>query len=407
MKISSIRKIIFCALLIVVAAIPAIFINTIFGYLPVFVIALLIGGSYLYLLGLRRTLEFQEMSDLSNCVRGSRIDFTVELRNRFLLFFPRVEPFFYISDLFGDEDTVTSDIVTLTPREDRRFSFDVRFDHIGTYSAGLRKVVIQDLLGLFSKTIENNEQYTVSVTPKIYDVAQLPISRTAVTESDKMLVPNPMDSTDYNGVREYVIGDPIKNIHWKISARTDSYMTKLYESYTNTGICIILDFQSPEYDPETMMSIFDSVVETGLSIGTYAVDNGLESEVTYYDKYGEKIKFSTYARDSFVSIVESMPKIHSGEKADVSLDILREEGNALYSQGNIAICTANITYDLVETLVGVKNRRKNPMLFAIVPDKLTDDERAEFVKPLHALDDARISYHILGSAEDLEGGRKS
>ncbi|MBQ9014636.1 MAG: DUF58 domain-containing protein [Firmicutes bacterium] len=400
-------KVILCAVTVGICLVPAIFINTILGYLAVLTAVVLIGGSYGYLRLLRRSLDYAESSDMSNCVRGTNIDFSVRLRNRSILFYPLVEPYFYIADLFGSDDSLISDIITLAPREKRDFEFDARFDHIGMYSAGLRKICLQDLLGLFTCTIESSREYTVSVIPQIYDIERLPVSRTAASESQKMTVANPMDSSDYAGVREYVIGDPIKNIHWKLSARTTGYMTKVFESYSNTGICVILDFHAPAYDPEGLMSVFDCIVETALSIGRYAVKEGLESEIRYYNKYGEKVQVSSYNQEEFISMVENMPRIHTEADRDRAVDLLREEGNSLYSQGNLIICTADITPELLESLIAVRTRRKNPMLFAVVPESLSEEKRQKLQSDMGILEEYGIFHHMLSDAKSLEGGSLS
>lgn len=400
----NIRKGIVCGLLLFIAAIPVVFLNSIYGYLPLLTLALTILLSRGYLAVLKRTLSFEEKSDLDNCKRKTEIEFKVEMKNAFFLVFPKVEIYFYVSDLFGADDAVTQSVLTLAPKETRTFEFTVRFDHIGSYTAGLKKVKIHDLLGLFSCTLENPKEYRVNVAPRIFDVERLQISNTSLTESQQMIVPTVVDGTDYAGVREYVWGDPIKLIHWKLSARTETYMTKQFESYGNVGLAVILDFFSPEYSSETMMEIFDTVVETGLSIGNYAQEQGLEYEIIYSNKNNEKKKFNTGHYQDFVELLQDMPKISSTEGERTGIELLTEEGNARYSQGNIAFCTANITNEMAGALLELKMKKKNPLLFAIVPDSLEGEEREAFLKPLKTLDSGNIIYYILSSAEELGGG---
>lgn len=404
MKIVSVKRWVLAAIVLGVCVVPAVFINTIYGYLPLLLLAVLTGGSAFYLHLLRKKLAWCETSDLSNCLRGTRVDFSIDLENRSVLFYPFVEPFFYIADLFGNDDSVISDVVTMAPGETRTFGFDIRFDHIGTYQAGLRKIDLRDTLGLLSSTMENDHDYAISVIPRIYDIEKMYLSRTASSQSQKITVVNPMDSTDYAGVREYVMGDPIKNIHWKISARTSSYMTKMYEGYADTGICVILDFLSPDYDPDTLMCVFDSVVETGLSVASYAEKEGLESVVKYYDKHGERRQVAAYTRESLADMMDVMPAIHTGKSGKTGAALLREEANALYSKGNLAICTAAVTDELIESLSLVRDRRKHPMLFAIIPDTLDEEEQHKRKRPLHALDQLGISYYVISNQEKLEGG---
>lgn len=401
MKEHKIRKIIICVIVLAVCAIPAVFMNSFFGYLPILAAVLGVAGSRIYLQLLKNRIDFEETSEFTNCVRGERIDFAVSLRNRSILYYPFINLELYISDFFGDDDSVASQIITLAPKETRNFPFDVQFDHIGTYSAGLRDICMKDMLGLFTWHLENPNEYQVIVKPKIYDIERLEVSASTTSQSDKMLIPNSIDSTDYSGVREYVIGDTIKNIHWKLSAHTPVYMTKIYESYTNTGVCIVLDFHSPEYERETLMNIFDAIIETGLSVHDYAIRHGLESVIRYYSSKGEKTQINNYEAENLHAMIADMPKIHTGHKRHDALEILTEEGNSIYSEGNIAYCTADLTPELCEKLVNIRNRKKNPMLFAVVPDNIEDVEKDRIKNPLMMLESAGIPYYVLDSAADL------
>ncbi len=401
------RKIAFCVLAIAITGVPAWFVNTIYGYLPVMVVAMGILVSAAYLQVLKRSLSYRELSDLSNCRRGTSVAFTVKVENRFFLVFPRVELDFYISDLFGEEDTVTRSIITLAPRETRQFDFAVRFDHIGTYSAGLKRIRLHDFLGLFTHEIRNPREYQVEVEPKIFDVASLEISNTTLAESQKMIIPTVIDGSDYAGVREYVWGDPIKTIHWKLSARTENYMTKQFESYGVTGISIVLDFLSPRYDGETLMSLFDGIVETALSVAEYAREQGMEYEIVYHDRRGAKRKENMGAYTDYAQLIRDMPKIFTEKKGDTGIDLLREESNSLYGQGNIAFCTANVTEEMADVLVEIHGKRKNPLLFAVLPEQMKDEEKQDFLKPLGILDNAGVAYYLLSSAKELGGGEKA
>lgn len=402
----NIRKILFCVAAVAVAAVPAVFVNTVYGYLPALVILTGIAVSGIYILVLKKTLEYEEMSDLRNCRRGTQIEFSVRIRNRFLLVYPRLELFFYISDLFGDADTVTESVITLAPREKRQFDFGVRFDHIGTYSAGLRKIRIHDLIGLFCCEIHNTKEYKVDVSPRIFDAGDIYISDTTMTESQKMVVPALTDGSDYAGVREYVWGDPIKNIHWKLSARTETYMTKQFESYGMPGMDIVLNFTAPASDPETMMTLFDGIVETGLSVAEYARDLGIDCSLIYVNRKGDKARVAYSGSTDHLSMIRDMPAITSGRNGTTGTDLLREESSSIYSQGNIVFCTAEITDELGDIILQIRNRKKNPLLFVILPAEMTEEERRDALRPLGVIEQAGLKYHVISSAEELGGGEK-
>ncbi|MDR0886691.1 MAG: DUF58 domain-containing protein [Clostridiales Family XIII bacterium] len=399
-----ILKVFLCVILLGICAIPAIFMNTIYGYLPGLMVVVAIACSFVYLQLQRRMLVYEELSDLSDCRRETDIEFSVELRNRFVLIFPKVEIYFYVSDLFDEDDTVTKSVITLAPKESRKFDFSVRFDHLGIYSAGLKKIVIHDLLGLFSYTIENENRFKVSVTPRIFDVEHLNISDTALTDSERMIVTTINDGADYTGVREYTWGDPIKLIHWKLSARAESYLTKQFESYGVVGITILMDSFSPEYDRENLMSIFDGIIETSLSIGHFAEKSGLEYEIIYTDRYGERRHLHKGTRTDFITMIDDIPKISTTDGLHTGAELLREEGGSRLSHGNIVYVTAYVSKEITDILLELKNRGKNPLLFVIVPDSLYGEERETFLRPLKLLQNAGIAWHALKTAAELGGG---
>lgn len=405
-RVRKIRLVITCIILLALAALPAVFLNSVFGYLPVIMVALLLVLSKLYVHWLTKALVFEENSDFTDCKRGTNSAFSIRIRNRSPLVYPKLEVYFYISDLFGGEDDETSSIITLAPFEDRVFSFDVHFEHIGTYEAGLNKVVVQDLFGFFQKTMECDSRYQVQVAPKVYDLAKLHISNRAFSESRNMLKPTAIDGADYTGVREYVIGDPIKNIHWKLSARTTNYMTRQFESYGNTGVSIIMDFQCPSYDRDSMMYVFDGVVETALSAEYYAKRNGMEAELLYLNKRGHRSRHITRKGANHFDLIADLPKISAEETMNRALNILREEGNSTYSKSNLAFITGQVTPALSRTLMDIKARRKNPVLFVILPKRLEGEERQRYLKPLRGLDYAGIPYYVVTDAGELMGGER-
>jgi uncharacterized protein (DUF58 family) len=62
------------------------------------------------------------------------------------------------------------------------------------------------------------------------------------------------DPTRIYGIREYVPGDPIKSIHWKVSAKTNKLQVKTYEPATVLGATLALDMLKRIIYPKTEKS---------------------------------------------------------------------------------------------------------------------------------------------------------
>ena len=403
-----VKKVLLVLLVLVCCAVPVPFVNDAIGYLPLITAVLLIIVSYVYLRILVHGFSFSEESLAPSCERDSDIEFVIYFKNATPLVLTRLEATFYISDLFGNIDASIPATMPLMPRENRDFRFEARFEHIGSYSAGVQKIVVSDLLGLFTHTIVNPNRHMVRVLPKIFDVEKVELEKVSVQETRTAAKPIVTDDMDYAGVREYMLGDPLKNIHWNLSARNphEEYLTRLFETFGNPGVSIILDTCSPQYSREGLMSVFDGVVESALSMNDYARKKGMDTELIYMNKLGEATKAHVVGVQDSDEIIDSIPRIHvDGSYEGTSL--LRREGCSIYAQSNIVYCTAHLDENVVTALAEVQNHRRSPMVFVVVPSELEGLQRRDFLAPMRRLDEAQIPAFAISSGSQIGEGAEA
>ncbi len=396
-------------LMLCACVVPVLFVASPITYVPLMTIVLTVGLSRAYLSLIVRSLTYSEDSLLNSCERGQEIEFVTHFSNKCLLPVVRLEPHFYISDLFGEVATSLSASMVMMPREKRDFRFAASFDHIGRYSAGVDKIVIYDLLGLFQHTIDNPNRHEVSVLPRIFDITRIDLDNVSVQESRKAFRPIVTDDMDYAGVREYSWGDPLKTIHWKLSARNTSgaYYTRLFETTGNPGIDIIIDGTAPAYDSESLMQVFDGVVESALSVSIHAHQVGIDAALMYVNAGGETCRAHVLNVESSMPLIDAIPRIKVGE-GEEARRILRREGNSIHAQGNIAYCTAHVNEELVTQLLDLMQHKRNPILFVVVPTCMEKKERQEYLRPLRRLEAANVTYYVVNTAAQIDamgGGR--
>lgn len=377
---------------------------TAIGWMPLVAVITAIALAFIYLQVLKRTMVLLERSNVTSCQRAEKVKFKVRFRNKSPLFSFRCEAHFFTADLYGNPVSHAVTTVSLAPFESYDMPFTASFDHIGTYQAGLDRVVIYDFLRLFSATIEGPKQVRVSVTPKLVSVPDIPFSNDAAVETTKAARSAISDSMDYASVREYVWGDPLKNIHWKISARTPNYMTKLFETYNNPGVAIILDFYGPGQNSVALMRMFDAVVETGFSVERYARARGMDTEIHYQDRTGDKVKITNWVMSELADMVADMPQFSSDPKDALgALNLLNEQSRSIHGQSNIVVCTANLSAPMIEAIVAAKVQKRDPFVFAVVPKGLEGRDKDQWLAPLGRLDAAGIGYFVITESTDLLG----
>lgn len=401
-----------CLLLVALCAFLAVMVGnadykaTPFGWIPLITVLLGIAAAFGYLQVLKRSLVFEETSSLADCQRDKDIDFTVAFKNTSPLFFFRVEVFFYISDLYGNVASRAMTTLSLAPFEEYELSFSAKFEHIGTYSAGLEKVRVVDFLNLFSTTIENDRKQTVQVTPKFQLIDGLRFSPDAMQETTKAAKTILADSMDYAYVREYVPGDPLKTIHWKLSSRNADgrYMTRLYEMPTNPAVGVIMDFYGNSQEAGVLMGFFDAVVESGFSIASYARYQGMDVKVRFVDRDGTKAELNAWNEDTMPQIIQSMPPM-SNKVADqaLAMDLLRDQMVSQRGENNLIVCTANLSAEMISLICESKTRHREPMLVAVIPTTLVGKERDDYTASLARLDAADIGYLVISRSDELLG----
>ena len=398
-------RVLIVLLALIACALPVPFVNNVFGYLPLLVLVLAILLSFVYLRIIIHGFSFSEDSLLPSCERGQEIEFVVHFKNATFLPFLRLEPTFFISDLFGETDVSIPASMPLMPFEERDFSFEARFDHIGTYEAGVQQVMICDLLGLFSKTIVNDKRHEVEVLPRLFDVSRVELTNVASQETNKAFQPLVTDDMDYAGVREYQWGDPLKTIHWKLSGRSlnENYFTRLFETFTNPGLTIILDTTADQTDNESLMFMFDGLIESALSVNFYARKQGIDSEIVYTNRYHEQIHARILNLEESDDLIADIPRINIGDGSEAR-ELLRRECNSIHGQDNVAFCTSHISEEAISALVNLRMHKRNPILFVVIPRGLGDDEVKELLRPLRRLEAQGIVYYAISGAEDLQEG---
>ncbi|MCD8343759.1 MAG: DUF58 domain-containing protein [Oscillospiraceae bacterium] len=382
------------------SALPAALTSSLLGYGPPL---LLLSCGVLSLVWLRlvcRRLDFDVQTDTLSCVRGGEAEFQVRIKNNGRLPTAGVRIVFFLSGSEGLDEQVNDLWLTLSPREERAFSFSAACLHIGSCRAGIRRIELTDAFGIFKAVYNEEKSYTVEVLPRVVPLSSLPVTANVQSESRRMSVQSPLTGSDYTGVREYAIGDPIKNIHWKLSAHSDGLMTKQMESYSNTGLSVVLDLEIPARDGAARLDEFDAVVEAGAAAGNYAAEQGMDYDLLFRRADGETARLVPASFRSLNGIIDEMHIQEPNGKNGV-MDILKNS-QGTYGQANIVVCSCVLSLELAEMLVKLKQGGRTPIFFLVLPKLCGDRERQERTAQLRRLQYANIACRIISSADELE-----
>lgn len=374
MKLRPTKNLIWFMLTLVLSLAPAALTNGAAGYLPSLTVLFSGALSLGHLLLVKDRLRCWARPEQTVLNRGEEISFAAELENASALPVPHLSAEFFLSDGSGADSHVCPLSLTLSPKERRSLSLTAGFPHIGAYEAGLRRLVVTDLFGVFQAVSSAEDRCRLDVQPRLLHVDRLPVSDRQTVENDRANIAAPLSGMDYVGVRDYAYGDPIKTIQWKLSAHAASLMTKQMESYTNAGVVIVLDFCVPVYDRETRLEMADGVAETGAAVGQWAARSGMDYLLLLPDEDGQPQRCTP---PSFCDLRPWLPymRLREPDKTGRMARVLREECGSGHSQSNILLCTADLTEDTLSALRALKQNRKNPALYLLLPESLDEARR--------------------------------
>ena len=159
----------------------------------------------------------------------------------------------------------------------------------GEYEVGVKNVTVQDYLKLFSFTFRNRETITVTVVPQLVILDELP-SFDALAVSDKQTAAATEPDVP---VREYIPGDDIRRINWKLTAATGKPMVRGRTGESMPSVGIIMDSHRISRNPSEFLPLENKLLETSLALAYYYVMRGI------------RVYFYAYSMAPFCHTIES------------------------------------------------------------------------------------------------------
>lgn len=388
------RKKIFTLIIIITIIFPFI-IKSPISFIPLIYIILTIMVSLVYLLLIKNSCKLLVDNEENNIFkRLSSTVYNIKIINKSILIFPKVHFLLELENIDGEIFKKHEYEFMLNPKKEKELEIKIDFPHIGNYIIKISEIQIYGIFDLFCLKHKPRWSENISVVPKVYEIDDFDIDTKMAIFPVDFTVPHKIDGEIYDDIREYVPGDSIRNIHWKLSAHADEYMTKLLTTDAVSGITIYLDFSfKKNLDILEMASLNDAMIETAYAISIYAMRNQRGVSLIYTEDNNPTVKLPN-------SILDLREKIHSlpnlSRKEDYPMELLLSEyGNSISSLDNMFIITSNISIELINTLADFLSKGKRPILCLVE----SNFEDPNIKKIQNLLIESNIEYYLIKSAK--------
>jgi uncharacterized protein (DUF58 family) len=225
----------------------------------------------------------------------------------------------------------------LGPGETAHAAYRLPTDERGVFDLGPLQLIFGDPLGVAARSVVAAQATKLTVYPRV-DVVQ-PLPRTLGYDPQAGAdQPNALGRTgeDFYALRPYELGDDLRRVHWKSSAKVDDLMIRQDEMPWEGRTTVVLDLRRGVHTPaslELAVSAAASIVSAAWRrkgqlrmITTGAVDSGFSSGHAHTDAILEHLASAQLERKGELTAV---------------LAELRREGNG----GSLAVVTTAAASD--------------------------------------------------------------
>ncbi|GIJ80238.1 Protein of unknown function DUF58 [Micromonospora phaseoli] len=213
----------------------------------------------------RPRLVVRRQADPDRVARGEPATMTLTVRNAGRLRAASL----LATDRCGDR-VVPVPVLRLRPGADTTVSYDVPTSRRGVVPVGPLRVTRRDPLGLVVLARSYGDSVPVWVHPRIHPLSAVPTG--AGRSLDGRIDAVPHGSITFDSLREYVVGDELRRVHWRTSARVGELMVRENVDTSLPRIVVLLDNRAVAH-PDRVDGVaesFESACEAAASVLTAA-----------------------------------------------------------------------------------------------------------------------------------------
>ncbi len=262
---------------------------------------------------------------------SARIDVVLRNRGR------RRTPVLSAQDHLQDGRGASVLIAPIRPDQSADIAYRLPAQERGELLVGPLDLTLGDPLGLSKSKVQAADRTRLMVHAQLFELDPL----TAVAGSDPTADQQPIRALASSGdeffaLRPYVVGDELRRVHWRASARFDDLVVRQEERPKTGRVTVLLDIRTETYSQPG----FERAVSAALS-ALYAAFRG-----------GDSLRFTTSAsptpteiktRSELEAIDEQLALIQTTSNA--SLIGRLEELTRATRGGTIVILTGRVTHD--------------------------------------------------------------
>lgn len=213
-------------------------------------------------------------------------------------------------NIFNNQISSFDIFMPVQPRNSQRLTFQLSSRYCGMIVIRCAYISIYDPLKIFNFRTCRNIRAEIPVIPDIHEIDGIITESECIDDDNTVYSENKPgdDPSEVFGLREYIAGDKLNRIHWKLSSKKDDFIVKDYSLPINAPATVFLDLKCYE-DSDKTLTVFDTLIETFFSLSQFLTDNERIHTLIYYNGRSQHfIEHEIKSHEDMISAVSELIK---------------------------------------------------------------------------------------------------
>lgn len=226
----------------------------------------------------------------TDCYKNIKTGIRVSVENNSYFFSHNIYLKLVVENEFYGEKSYHTINLPVAAKQRQVTEFPVEFLTLGKMKITLEEIRIGSMLGILEGRKQLKEELFFYVFPKEMgssrEVEKYEGIRERVEEKEEEGRKKGYDFSEMMGIREYIPGDHMRDIHWKLSGKTDELMVIERTNHSDMGEILLLelyDIREENAKDEEEKHFLDDVLLTCFRFMRDTINSGIPIELVWWD----------------------------------------------------------------------------------------------------------------------------
>ena len=205
-----------------------------------------------------------------------------------------------VYNAFYNNDELFTIVVPASAKEIRQLEWKFKSKYCGRVIASLESVRVKDVFRVFTfNSCANSEAETIVMPDSRNIDNNFYMLSEGEGEQNEVQYRKGSDVSEISEIREYIPGDKLQSIHWKISAKQDKMMVKEYGMPFTNEFVIVPELYFDGENPQILNEIFDNMYSVAISF----LENRRQFYIGWLNILDEEIAYQKVETDIDIAII--------------------------------------------------------------------------------------------------------